>query len=40
MDSDEGRCRIAEVVQYMCDLQTAGSSSGIVCFPVPRLFRL
>ena len=40
MDGDQGRCRIAEVVQYMCDLQKAGSSSEIVCFPLPRLFRL
>ncbi|KAF8709754.1 hypothetical protein AX14_013482 [Amanita brunnescens Koide BX004] len=39
-DTDQGRCRIAEVVQYMCDMQKASSSSEIVCVPFPRLFRL
>ncbi|KAF8341872.1 hypothetical protein F5887DRAFT_975372 [Amanita rubescens] len=39
-DRNQSRCRIAEIVQYMCDVEQTGSSSEMVCLPIPRLFRL
>ncbi|EDR09727.1 uncharacterized protein LACBIDRAFT_319139 [Laccaria bicolor S238N-H82] len=34
-------CRIAEIVQYTCGLETNGQGKPqLHCFPIPRLFRM
>ncbi|KIL62247.1 hypothetical protein M378DRAFT_59017, partial [Amanita muscaria Koide BX008] len=33
-------CRVAEIVQYICDVKSTSSAPDIVCYPVPRLFQL
>lgn len=45
--SDEDRdtgvkpCQIAEIVQYMCDLENLENGrSQVHCFPIPRIFRM
>ncbi|KAF8229778.1 hypothetical protein L208DRAFT_1438855 [Tricholoma matsutake] len=35
-----GKCRIAEIVQYTCNVETSESSSQLHCFPIPRLFKI
>ncbi|PFH50501.1 hypothetical protein AMATHDRAFT_144894, partial [Amanita thiersii Skay4041] len=39
-DRRRERCRIAEIVQYVCNMEGGTPTSEVVCFPVPRLFRL
>lgn len=35
------KCQITEIVQYSCDLQAGKTgTSGIQCFPIPRIFRM
>ncbi|KZP28093.1 hypothetical protein FIBSPDRAFT_689460, partial [Athelia psychrophila] len=35
------KCRIAEIVQYTCDLEKEGNGRQRVhCFPIPRIFRI
>ncbi|KDQ60255.1 hypothetical protein JAAARDRAFT_32634 [Jaapia argillacea MUCL 33604] len=35
------KCRIAEIVQYTCELENQESGSPQVhCFPIPRIFRI
>ena len=34
------RCRIAEIVQYDCRLETVDGKPQVHCFPFPRIFRL
>ncbi|KAH6909511.1 hypothetical protein BKA70DRAFT_1102380 [Coprinopsis sp. MPI-PUGE-AT-0042] len=34
-------CRLAEVLQYMCDLEQSSSGQPrVVCSPIPRIFKL
>jgi hypothetical protein len=35
------KCRIAEIVQYSCDLEKLGNGRPqFRCFPIPRIFRM
>ncbi|KAF8886584.1 hypothetical protein BD779DRAFT_1530476 [Infundibulicybe gibba] len=35
------RCRIAEIVQYNCNLTETGTGRPVLkCFPIPRIFRI
>ncbi|RDB16072.1 hypothetical protein Hypma_003438 [Hypsizygus marmoreus] len=36
----ERKCRIAEIVQYTCDVETSGTKPEVQCFPIPRIFRI
>ncbi|TFK39026.1 hypothetical protein BDQ12DRAFT_604667 [Crucibulum laeve] len=38
---EQGKCRIAEIVQYTCDIERPATGDPIVhCFPIPRIFRI
>ncbi|KAI0305135.1 hypothetical protein B0F90DRAFT_1625110 [Multifurca ochricompacta] len=39
-ESSQG-CRIAEILQFYCEVQSSGyGSQQFHCFPIPRIFRL
>ncbi|GLB39282.1 putative mitochondrial export protein Som1 [Lyophyllum shimeji] len=35
-----GKCRISEILQYTCDVDTSGPTPEVQCFPIPRIFRI
>ena len=40
---EESKCRIAEILQWTCNLEKAESTDEtftVHCYPVPRIFRL
>jgi hypothetical protein len=36
----QGKCRIAEIVQYTCNVETFKGSTQLTCFPIPRIFKM
>ncbi|KAI0790347.1 hypothetical protein C8Q75DRAFT_112056 [Abortiporus biennis] len=39
-ENSSEKCRLAEILQYSCDVEISGTGPQYHCWPIPRIFRI